>query len=45
MKKLNVVTVSGTKNPYKVDQIRVTLSPNKKEEVLWVQGDSTKDRS
>jgi hypothetical protein len=37
---------SATKNPYKTDLIRVTLSPNKKkEEVLWDRSDSIKSRS
>jgi len=38
--------VSATKNPYKTDERRVTLSPGEwKEEVLWEKGsDSTRNK-
>ncbi len=39
--------VFATKNPYKTDEKRVTLSPGElKEKVLWKKGiDSTKNKS
>ena len=41
----DILIASATKNPYKIGQIGVTLSPNKKEGVLWVRSDSIKSRS
>ncbi len=41
------IYVSATKNQYKTDEKRVTLSPGEwKEEVLWKKGsDSTRNKS
>ena len=42
-----LLLVSATKNPYKTDEKRVTLSPGElKEKMLWKKGiDSTKNKS